>query len=53
MQDIESEIERLKAKKVEIVSRLNLSTDFNEKEELQEKLERIENQISMLEKFKE
>lgn len=50
--DVESEIQRLKAKKVEIVSRLNLTTDFNEKEELEEKLERIEKEISFLERVK-
>jgi hypothetical protein len=49
--DLNAEIERLKAKKVEIVSKLNLTADLNEKEELKEKLERIEKQISMLEKL--
>jgi len=52
MEEIEAEIERLKSKKVELVSKLNLTEDFEEKEQLQEKLKRIENQISMLERLK-
>ncbi|GEM_PF-1739307 len=52
MEEIELEIERLKSKKVELVSKLNLASDFEEKEELQERLERIEKQIAMLERFK-
>jgi hypothetical protein len=52
MEEIESEIERLKSKKVELVSKLNLTSDFEEKEQLQEQLERIESQIAMLERLK-
>lgn len=52
MEEIEAEIERLKSKKVELVSKLNLTEDFEEKEQLQEKLKRIETQISMLERLK-
>jgi|YelNatPaOPRAMG01_1025707.scaffolds.fasta_scaffold39645_2 hypothetical protein len=52
MEEIELEIERLKSKKVELVSKLNLASDFEEKEDLQEQLERIEKQIAMLERFR-
>jgi len=52
MEEIELEIERLKSKKVELVSKLNLTSDFEEKEDLQEQLERIEKQIAMLERFR-
>jgi len=52
MSEIEEEIEKLKMKKIELVSKINLTTDFDEKEELQQQVERIQNQIDTLEKFK-
>ena len=51
MGDIKQEIERLKAKKVEIASKISLAPDPREKEELEQKLERIERQIRILEEF--
>lgn len=50
--DVDSEIEKLKTKKIEIANRINLTTDFEEKEELQREVERIQAQIDVLEKFK-
>lgn len=50
--DVDSEIEKLKAKKIEIANRINLTTDFEEKEELQREIERIQAQIEILEKLK-
>ncbi len=50
--DIDEEIGKLKAKKVEITNRMNLVISFDEKEELQEEMKRIQKQIDTLEKFK-
>lgn len=50
--DIDEEIGRLKAKKMEIVNRMNLVSSFDEKEEMQNEINRIQKQIEMLEKFK-
>jgi len=52
MDYIQEELERLKAKKIELATRINASTDFDEKEALKEELERIERQIEILEKMK-
>lgn len=51
-EDIDKEIEKLKGKKVELTSRLNLINNFDEKEELQNEIEIIQKQIDVLEKFK-
>jgi len=50
--DVDVEIEKLKAKRIEIANKINLTTDFDEKEELKRDIERIQNQINILEKFK-
>ena len=52
MQDFEVEVERLKAKKLELVSKLNLTSDFDEKEEYEKRIESLERQIRLLEKLK-
>ena len=44
-EDIESEIEKLKGRKVELTSRLNLINSFDEKEELQKEIEIIQKLI--------
>ena len=49
--DVEEEIERLKARKVELVNKMNLVQSFDEKEEMQNEIERIEKQIETLEKL--
>lgn len=51
-EDIEGEIERLKLKKVELINKLNITDDYDEKEEIRADVERIQNQIDTLEKFK-
>jgi hypothetical protein len=51
-EDVELEMERLKEKKIEVANKINLTTDFEEKEELKKELERIQMQIDTLEKFK-
>jgi len=50
--DIDSEIEKLKLRKVELTSKMNVTTDFDEKEELKLDIQRIQQQIDTLEKFK-
>ncbi len=50
--DIDAEIERLKAKRIELASKISLTTDFEEKEQLQKDIDRIQAQISFLEKLK-
>ena len=51
-EDVESEIERLKLRKVELTSKLNITDDYDEKEDLREDIERIQKQIDTLEIFK-
>ena len=51
-EDIDSEIEKLKGKKVELVSKLNLINNFDEKEDLQNEIEIIQKQIDVLEKLR-
>ncbi len=51
-EDIDREIEKMKMRKVELVSKLNLINNFDEKEELQNEIEIIQKQIDVLEKFK-
>lgn len=50
--DIDSEIEKLKLRKVGLTSKMNVTTDFDEKEELKLDVQRIQQQIDTLEKFK-
>lgn len=52
MDDFEREIERLKQRKTEIATKISLTTDFNEKEELELELSTIASQIKTLEIFK-
>jgi hypothetical protein len=50
--DLNAEIEKLKLKKVELINKISLTTDFDEREELDKQMERIQKQIETLEKFK-
>ncbi len=49
---VEEEIERLKIKRIEIVNKMNLVSTFDEKEEMQDEINRIQKQIETLEKFR-
>lgn len=49
---VEEEIERLKIKRIEIVNKMNLVSTFDEKEEMQDEVNRIQKQIETLEKFR-
>ena len=50
--ELEDEIGRLKARKMEIINKVNLVTSFDEKEDMQNEVNRIQKQIDTLEKFK-
>lgn len=50
--DIDAEIGKLKARKLELTNKLNISDDFDEREELRLDMQRIQQQIETLEKFK-
>ncbi len=51
MNEIETEIEKLKMKKIELVNKINITSDFEEKEELQAQVDQMQKQIETLEKF--
>jgi len=51
-EDIDREIERLKQRKTEIATKISLTSDFNQKEELEEQLSILAGQIKTLEIFK-
>jgi hypothetical protein len=50
--DVEGEVGRLKARKVELSSRMNIAASFDEKDELKEEIGRLNAQIATLEKFR-
>ncbi len=50
--DIESEIEKLRLKKVELTNKLNIEYDFDEKEEIRKEVQSIQQQIDTLERYK-
>ena len=52
MDEFDSEIERLKMKKVELTNKFNITDDYEEKEEIKLHVQRIQHQIDTLEKFK-
>ena len=49
--DLSSEIEKLKARRMELASKVNVTRDSDEKEELKMQIERLQKQIDMLERF--
>jgi hypothetical protein len=51
-EDVERDVERLKVKKTELATKINMVTDFNEREKLEEELSIISSQITTLEKLK-
>ena len=50
--DVNEEVDRLKARKVELSNRMNMTTSFDEKDELKEEIGRLNSQISTLEKLR-
>lgn len=51
-EDIEAEIEKLKSRKIELTNKMNMTTSFDDKEELKQDIGRITAQIQLLEKLK-
>ena len=51
--EIDSEIEKLQIKKIDIVNKLNSGASFEEKEEYDKYLDIIQKQINILETMKE
>ena len=52
IEDIEEEVDKLKSKRVELTNRMNISTSFDDKEELKQDIGRITAQIDLLERLK-
>lgn len=51
-EEIEEEVERLKAKKLEFMAKSNLTNDFNQREEYELEIKKIQDQIATLEKLR-
>ncbi len=51
-EDADKEIEKLKLKKVELTNKINMTTDFDEKDRFERELAKIGEQIRLLEKLK-
>jgi uncharacterized protein YicC (UPF0701 family) len=49
--DVNEEIDRLKARKVELSNKMNMVTSFDEKDELKEEIGRLNAQIATLERL--
>ena len=52
VEDVEEEIGRLKARKVALSNMMNMTTSFDEKDELKEEVDRLSAQIATLEKMR-
>lgn len=50
-EDFSYEIEKLKARRVELASRANITRDSDEKEDIKLQIERLQRQIDTLEKY--
>ncbi len=50
--NVDDEIDKLKVKKIELTNRMNTIIGFDDKELLKQEIGRIDNQISILEKYK-
>jgi len=51
-EDVEAEIDKLKVRRLEMTNRMNMTTSFDDKEEMKEDINRIARQIEILEKLK-
>lgn len=51
VEGLDSEIEKLRAKRVELASKVNITRDNEEKEELRSHIERLQRQIETLERM--
>jgi len=50
--DVEDEIEKLKVRRIELTNRMNMTTSFDDKENLKSDIDKINKQIDILEKMK-
>lgn len=50
--DVDREIERLKQRKMELTSKTGLHTSFDEKEDLEIEIKKIQKQIELLENLR-
>jgi hypothetical protein len=50
-EDTKDEIDKLKARRLELTNRMNMTTSFDEKEIIKEDLDRIKKQIGVLERM--
>lgn len=50
-EDINSAIEKLKERRVQLAGRANITKDADEKEELKQEVQRLQKQIETLEKY--
>ena len=50
--DIDGDIDKLKYKKIELANKLNISISFEDKEEIKLEIQRVQNQIDTLERYK-
>jgi len=51
-EDAESEIKKLKLMRTEIANKISMTADFEEKDDLEKMLSRMNQQIKMLERLK-
>jgi len=51
-EDVEMEIEKLKVRRLEMTNRMNMTTSFDDKDEMKEDINGINRQIEILEKLK-
>ena len=51
--DVNEEVDRLKARKVELSNRMNMTTSFDDKDELKEDIIRLDAQIATLERMQQ
>jgi len=51
--EADQEIEKLRLRKLEFTNKMNITSNFEEREDLEEEIERIDKQIQILEKLKE
>jgi hypothetical protein len=49
--DVKDEVDKLRARRLELTNRMNMTTSFDEKEVIREDLDRIKRQIDVLERM--
>ncbi len=49
--DLSSELDKMKSRRVELATKMNITRDESEKQEIRDEIERLQKQIDTLEKF--